>query len=119
MKYTVIGREINGMFVLFGLGDGVYATVSPDGEVKLSIGWASMTKFVTIDTRGYEAVPSAVLRKAITDLKRGASLESVREMQSEARRMESKVQFDTLYQRKYKAMVSAMPTSDGKIAWPE
>lgn len=118
MDYTVIGREVDGMFVLFGLGDGVYATVTEDGEVKYTIGWIQMTKFVTIDARGSEAVPANELRDAIFALKSNYDKRAVEELKNEAIRRADEVQYNEEAQMRYCDMVSNMPRNpDGSIRW--
>ena len=118
MEYTVIGREADGMFVLFGLGDGVYATVTEDGDVKYSLGWLTMTKFVTIDTRGSEAVPANELRDAIFALKTKYDKSKVEELRNEAIKRADEVQFNEEGQKRYCEMVDRMPKNpDGSIRW--
>lgn len=117
MEYDVVGREIHGQFVLFGLGDGVYATVNQAGEVRLSVGWAPMTRFVTIDTRGNDAVPAEELRSAIQALKK-MKKSDIDEWKATAKDQEEEVAFYERSQKDYMQMVEKMPRdADGSIRW--
>lgn len=118
MEYTVIGRETDGAFVLFSVGDGVYATVTEDGEVNYSLGWIRMTKFVTIDTRGSDAVPAKELRDAIFALKAKFDKNKVDALKAEAIEHSDEVQYNEDAQQRYCDMVDAMPRNpDGSIKW--
>lgn len=71
MQYTkVVGRQINGNWVLFKLPNGTAALVTPDGEVGFFYSWAQALRFTMIDARGADCVPAEDLRKAIEVLKR-------------------------------------------------
>ena len=70
MRYTkVVGRQINGNWVLFKLPNGTSAYVEPDGKVGFFYSWAQAIRFTMIDARGPGCVPADELRKAIEVLK--------------------------------------------------
>lgn len=116
MQFEVIGREVNGMFVLFGLGDGIYAAVTRDGEVKYSLGWIHMTKFVTIDTRGTAAVPAEELRAAKFVLNSRYEPSEVEELRAKALEDMDEVEFNEAAQEKYSERILRLPkNSDGSL----
>lgn len=116
MKYSVVGRETDGMFVLFDLGDGVYAAVTQDGNVTYSIGWIHMTKFVTIDTRGTSAIPAEELRSAIFALKNSYDGAKVEELKNEAMKEPETVEFNDVAQQRYGEMIDRLPRNpDGSL----
>lgn len=118
MEYDVIGRERDGAFVLFGLGDGVYAVVTDNGDVEYSIGWAQMTRFVTIDPRGAEAVPADELRSAIMTLKSKYDKDKVDDLKQEVLERQEDVEFNEAAQDRYCEAVARLPLNpDGSIRW--
>lgn len=114
--FKVVGREVNGMFVLFSLGDGVYATVTKDGEVRYSLGWANMTKFVTIDTRGTGAVPAEELRTAKFVLNSKYDPAEVEELRTMAIENMDEVEFNEAAQERYSERIAQLPVNpDGSL----
>lgn len=114
--FKVVGREVNGMFVLFSLGDGVYATVTKDGEVRYSLGWANMTKFVTIDTRGAGAVPAEELRTAKFVLNSKYDPAEVEELRTMAIENMDEVEFNEAAQERYSERIAQLPVNpDGSL----
>lgn len=116
MTFDVVGREVNGMFVLFSLGDGIYATVTKDGEVKYSLGWAHMTKFVTIDTRGTAAIPAEELRTAKFTLNSQYDAYEVDELRKQALENMDEVEFNEAAQERYSERIARLPVNpDGSL----
>lgn len=71
MKYEkVVGREINGNWVLFRLPNGTAAYVEKNGNVGFFYSWAQALRFCMIDARGPGCVPAEELRNAIEVMKK-------------------------------------------------
>lgn len=116
---SVIGREEDGMFVLFDLGDGVVAVVEKRGNVQLRLGWASMTQNTNIDPRGEECVPEEELVPAKAALEAKWNDKEIIEWKRYAAEKEEDVEWNEWYEAKYKKDVEKMPRNpDGSIAWP-
>ena len=71
MEYKkVVGRQINGSWVLFKLPNGTAAYVEPSGNVGFFYSWAQALRFTMIDARGPGCVPADELQKAVEALER-------------------------------------------------
>ena len=123
MKYVkVVGRQINGGWVLFKLPNGTAALVTPDGEVGFFYSWAQALRFTMIDARGADCVPADELRKAIEVLKQTKEDEpeyvAMTEKRKELSQHENGTKFLDDMEREHEEWCANAPThKDGRLVW--
>ena len=122
MNYEkVVGRQINGGWVLFKLPNKTAAFVEPDGNVGFFYSWAQAIRFTMIDARGAECVPADDLRKAIEALKQiDESNEWYRHVSEERNRMDEEGGsgfLDDLEAEHEEWCRHARTHSDGRLVW--
>ncbi len=121
MNYQkVVGRQIDGGWVLFKLPDKTAAFVEPDGNVGFFCSWAQALRFTMIDARGAECVPPEELRKAVDALKQvDASNERYHCVSEERKRVDRGGSgfLDKLEEEHEEWCRHAGTHSDGRLVW--
>ena len=121
MKYEkVVGRQINGNWVLFRLPNGTAACVTPDGDVGFFYSWAQPLRFTMVDARGADCVPADELRNAIEALKKVDESNKQYRNNSEQRKGfdEDTIEYLNSLENEHEEWCrNAKTHSDGRLVW--